>query len=114
MPRRAFMEGHMGCQWGSRTSERPKLSTKSDRRAGFTIVEVLITLLIAGTLVLIAAFSYQRAARRLVLQNEAIALASRLEQASAQAQTQVQASAQLQGTEFRMRFIPASSSYIVE
>ncbi|MEW6736977.1 MAG: prepilin-type N-terminal cleavage/methylation domain-containing protein [Acidobacteriota bacterium] len=71
-----------------REGNRPLLAQKNSTRAGFTLVEVLLTLLVAGLLVLIALFLYQRSARRFVLQDEAIALATRLEQAKTLAQSQ--------------------------
>lgn len=74
--------------------------------AGFTLTEVLITIIIAGILALISAALYQRAARRVALQDEAIIVATRLEQAKALAQSQA--------AQYRVRFDTTNNEFAAE
>src|SRR5687768_2620165 len=71
--------------------------------AGFTLAEVLVTIVIAGVLALISGGLYQRAARRVALQDEAIILATRLEQAKALAQSQA--------AQYRLLFNQTANTY---
>ena len=73
---------------------------------GFTLIEVLIFLLISTILTLISLALYQRSARRSVLQGEAIALATRLEQAKTLAIAQ--------SRQYRITFNENSGAYIPE
>jgi type II secretion system protein H len=67
-----------------------------NKESGFTLVEILLAILIMGLMALIAVALYHSSARRFSLQNEAIGLAMRLEQAKTLAQSQ--------STEYRIVF----------
>src|SRR5438309_1371369 len=85
---------------------QPLLFRKSGRQSGFTLVELMITFLIAAILTLAAVAYYQNATRRSRLQGEATAVATRLEQ--------IRTLAQLQSVEYRIRFDSSNNRFIPE
>jgi prepilin-type N-terminal cleavage/methylation domain-containing protein len=78
---------------------------------GFTLLELILTLLIALIFSLLAVAAYQQSLRRSRLQTEAIALAARLEQAEALAKLGSNAPIVFQ---YRIRIDTANRAYIPE
>ena len=81
-------------------------------QSGFTLFELLITLVIVLLLSLFAIPLFTQSARRSGIQNDAIALATSLEIAESLASAGQ--NAQLQITQFRIRFSTATNTYIPE
>jgi prepilin-type N-terminal cleavage/methylation domain-containing protein len=84
--------------------ERSNNIDRPPSNSGFTMAELMIVLLISLVLALISLSLYNRAARRQELHNNAVALASRLEQ--------IRALSSSHNTEYRLVFNELSSSYM--
>jgi prepilin-type N-terminal cleavage/methylation domain-containing protein len=86
--------------------QQPILVIKNRDSVGFSLIEVLVSLLISGILIIAALSLYLHAKRRSLAESEAIALATRIQQAESLAQSG--------NVEFRIIFDTVNNQYRVE